>query len=94
MTILAPDNSAFKNSTTWSGDNLVRLIKRHTLVNFPAYTPLLKDGLVYSTLAGGKVKVTVRDGVVYLNGAKILSGDTIVTNGVVHSIDKVSQPLR
>ncbi|KAM5352950.1 hypothetical protein ACJ41O_005672 [Fusarium nematophilum] len=88
LTLLAPDNNAFKNSSHWSEDELVRLIKRHTLVDFPAYTPLLKDGLVYTTLAGGKVKVSVRDDVVYLNGAKILKGDTIVTNGVVHVIDK------
>ncbi|KAM5385335.1 hypothetical protein ACJZ2D_000976 [Fusarium nematophilum] len=89
LTLLAPDNNAFKNSSHWSEDELVRLIKRHTLVDFPAYTPLLKDGLVYTTLAGGKVKVSVRDDVVYLNGAKILKGDTIVTNGVVHVIDKL-----
>ncbi|KAJ4322233.1 hypothetical protein N0V84_004947 [Fusarium piperis] len=89
ITILAPNNNAFKNVTKWSNTDLTEFIKRHVLVNFPAYTPLLKDGLVYPTLAGGKVKVTVRDGTIYLNGAKILAGDAIAVNGAVHTIDSV-----
>ncbi|KAF5013957.1 hypothetical protein FDECE_86 [Fusarium decemcellulare] len=89
ITILAPDNNAFKNVTKWTDDERVELIKRHVLVDFLAYSPLLQDGLVYPTLGGGKVEVKVTDGVVYLNGAKILGGDTILTNGVVHTIDKV-----
>ncbi|KAJ4233276.1 hypothetical protein NW759_002057 [Fusarium solani] len=89
ITVLAPDNSAFRNVTKWSNTDLTEFIKGHILVNFPAYTPLLKDGLVYPTLAGGKVKVTVRDGTIYLNGAKILAGDAIAVNGAVHTIDSV-----
>ncbi|KAH7264353.1 FAS1 domain-containing protein [Fusarium solani] len=89
ITVLAPDNSAFKNVTKWSDTELIELIKGHILVNFPAYTPLLKDGLVYPTLAGSKVKVTVREGTIYLNGAKILAGDAIAVNGAVHTIDRV-----
>ncbi|KAM0434035.1 hypothetical protein ACHAPT_003979 [Fusarium lateritium] len=89
ITVLAPDNSAFKNVTKRSNSDLTQLIKSHILVNFPAYTPLLKDGLVYPTLAGGKVKVTVREGIIYLNGAKILAGDAIAINGAIHTIDKV-----
>lgn len=93
ITVLAPDNSAFKNVTKWSDTDLTEFIKGHILINFPAYTPLLKDGLVYPTLGGGKVKVTVLDGIVYLNGAKILAGDAIAVNGAIHTIDKVSQCL-
>lgn len=65
-------------------------MKQHILVDFPAYTPLLEDGDVYPTLGGGHVTVTVVDGVVSLNGARILSGDAIITNGAVHTISKVS----
>ncbi|RSL62668.1 hypothetical protein CEP54_005625 [Fusarium duplospermum] len=89
ITILAPDNSAFKNVTKWSNADLSEFIKCHILVDFPAYTPLLKDGQVYPTLAGGKVKVTVRDGTIYLNGAKVVAGDAIAVNGAVHTIDRV-----
>ncbi|KAM6522113.1 hypothetical protein FALCPG4_011802 [Fusarium falciforme] len=89
ITVLAPDNSAFKNVTQWSNTDLTEFIKGHILVNFPAYTPLLKDGLVYPTLGGGKVKVTVQGGTIYLNGAKILAGDAIAVNGAVHTIDRV-----
>ncbi|RSM18340.1 hypothetical protein CDV31_002859 [Fusarium ambrosium] len=89
ITILAPDNSAFKNVTKWSNTDLAEFIKCHILVDFPAYTPLFKDGQVYPTLAGGKVKVTVQDGTIYLNGAKIVAGDAIAINGAVHTIDRV-----
>ena len=38
------------------------------------------------------VTVTVKDGEVCINGAKILSKDRQGTNGVIHSVDTVNIP--
>jgi uncharacterized surface protein with fasciclin (FAS1) repeats len=90
ITILAPDDKAFTNSSTLSRDQLTALVRQHVLVDYHAYTPLLRDGDVYPTLAGGKVVVSVDEkGAVFLDGARILDGDAIITNGAVHTISKV-----
>lgn len=101
ITILSPVDSAFpdsnnngtsggnSNSTSSASAKRTEMLRRHILVDFPAYTPLLRDGDVYPTLAGGSVTVSVRDGVVYLNGARIVQGDSMTKNGLIHVIDKV-----
>ena len=59
------------------------------MVGVTAYTPLLRDGTVFHTLGGTDVTVTVRGSEVYIGGALIVSGDAIVKNGVVHTVDGV-----
>ncbi|KAG7290338.1 hypothetical protein NEMBOFW57_000338 [Staphylotrichum longicolle] len=89
ITILAPDDNAFKNRT-FTHDQLTALVKQHILVDYFAYTPLLRNGQVYPTLGGGQVVVSVdTKGAVYLGGAPILAGDAIITNGAIHTIGKV-----
>lgn len=89
ITILAPDDNAFKDRT-FTRDQLTSLVRQHVLVDYFAYTPLLQDRQVYPTLGGGEVAVSVDDkGAVYLGGARILAGDAILTNGAVHIIDKI-----
>ncbi|KAF4513576.1 hypothetical protein G6O67_000830 [Ophiocordyceps sinensis] len=90
ITVLAPDDSAFARiSTDLPYERLKELLRRHVLVDFPAHTPLLQDGDVYSTLAGGQVTVSVANGIARVNGARILAGDAIITNGVIHTINSV-----
>ncbi|KAI1630926.1 FAS1 domain-containing protein [Biscogniauxia mediterranea] len=89
ITVLAPDDTAFQNASRLSDTQLAQVLAGHVVLDFPAYTPLLKDGHTYSTLGGGNVTVSVRDGVVYINDAQILAGDAVIKNGVVHTIDKL-----
>ncbi|EJT69957.1 hypothetical protein GGTG_12134 [Gaeumannomyces tritici R3-111a-1] len=89
ITVLAPNNAAFRNNGGLTGARLEQVLKEHILLGFPAYTPLLKDGSTYRTLAGSSVTVSVRDGVAYIGGAQILAGDSIIQNGVVHTVDKL-----
>ncbi|KAH6649315.1 FAS1 domain-containing protein [Chaetomium tenue] len=89
ITILAPDDNAFKGKT-YTRDQLAAIVRQHVLVDYFAYTPLLEDRQVYPTLGGGEVVVSVNDkGAASLGGARILAGDAILTNGAVHTIDKV-----
>ncbi|KLU91800.1 hypothetical protein MAPG_10748 [Magnaporthiopsis poae ATCC 64411] len=89
ITVLAPNNAAFGNSGL-TGARLEQVLKEHILIgSFPAYTPLLKDGATYRTLAGSSVTVSLRDGVASIGGAQILAGDNIIVNGVVHTVNKL-----
>jgi uncharacterized surface protein with fasciclin (FAS1) repeats len=38
------------------------------------------------------VLVTIKDGEIHINGAKILARDKQASNGVIHSIDSVNIP--
>ena len=102
FTILAPVNLAFGNlSAPESFDNLVDQTKKNSrlsdILTFHVITGKklvkdLRDGQKLPTVNGKEVAVTVKDGEVRINGAKILAKDRQGSNGVVHSIDAVYLP--
>lgn len=49
-----------------------------------------RDGQKLQTVNGKEVTISVKDGEVRINGAKILAKDRQGSNGVVHSIDAVN----
>ncbi|PNP49633.1 hypothetical protein THARTR1_09644 [Trichoderma harzianum] len=91
ITVLAPSNDIFTLSSTLTQAQLGQVLKEHIIVSpsFPLYSPWLVDGLTVRTLGGSNVTVTIKDDVAYLNGARILAGDSLIQNGVVHTIDKL-----
>ncbi|UKZ72676.1 hypothetical protein TrVFT333_000309 [Trichoderma virens FT-333] len=91
ITVLAPSNEVFSLSGTLTQTQIVQVLKEHIIVapSFPAYSPWLEDGQIFRTLGGTNVSVMIKDDVAYLNGARILTGDSIISNGVVHTIDKM-----
>ncbi|HMK27205.1 MAG TPA: fasciclin domain-containing protein [Chitinophagaceae bacterium] len=103
FTILAPVNLAFGNlNAPESFDNLVDQSKKNSrlsdILTFHVITGKklvkdLRDGQKLPTVNGKEVAVTVKDGEVRINGAKILAKDRQGSNGVVHSIDAVYLPL-
>ena len=102
FTILAPVNLAFGNLTPPDTfDSMVKQSNNNSklsdILTFHVITgkKLLKDfrdGQKLQTVNGKELAVTVKDGVVRINGAKILSRDRQGSNGVVHSIDTVNLP--
>jgi uncharacterized surface protein with fasciclin (FAS1) repeats len=44
------------------------------------------------TVQGQELKITVKDGTVFVDGAKVLSTDIQTSNGVIHVIDAVVMP--
>jgi uncharacterized surface protein with fasciclin (FAS1) repeats len=45
-----------------------------------------------TTVQGQDLKIAVKEGVVYVNGAKVISTDIETSNGVIHVIDAVVLP--
>jgi len=102
FTILAPVNLAFNNlNTPDTFDDLVKQSNKNSkltdLLSFHILTgkKLLKDfrnGQKLKTVNGKEVDVTILDGEVHINGAKILARDKQGSNGVIHSINAVNRP--
>lgn len=90
ITFLAPDDRSIPSDLP--DDVLDNIFRRHTIVGLPVFTSDLNHGDSYQTLAGTTVTVTVQCGDVFIGGARILAGDAIIKNGVVHTVDKVLPP--
>ncbi len=99
FTILGPVNLAFKNLVPAIEDlmkksnklQLSEILTYHVLTG----KKMLRDfrhGQQLKTVNGKDVSVTVIDGAVRINGARILARDMQGSNGVVHSIDAVNIP--
>lgn len=86
VTILAPTDAVFRNVSALTDAQL----RQHILVGVPAYTPSIRNGDVFQTLAGTSVTATVRDDIIFIGGAQIQAGDAITINGVIHTVDRVS----
>jgi uncharacterized surface protein with fasciclin (FAS1) repeats len=100
-TILAPVNLAFGKLKPAVFEELMKPGNNEKLSdmlswNILAEKRLMKDfinGQKLKTINGKEVSVTVIDGEVRINGARILAKDRQGSNGVVHSVDAVSIPL-
>lgn len=54
----------------------------------PLYSTNFADGAVIETLQGQSVKVSIKDGKIFVNDAQVIIPDVLVANGVVHVIDR------
>jgi len=100
FTILGPVNLAFGNlidpdtfddlvKQTAKNSKLSDLLTYHVLTGKKLVKDF-RDGQKLQTVNGKEVTITVKDGEVRINGAKILAKDRQGSNGVVHSIDAVN----
>ncbi|KXX74172.1 Periostin [Madurella mycetomatis] len=89
ITVLAPNDDAWNEAGDLPEDQLAQLCKEHVIVDFPGYTPLLKNGGTYQTLGQTNVTISVQGEEISIGGSKIVKSDAIIINGVVHTIDKV-----
>lgn len=95
LTIFAPDNAAFQAVgdalATASTTELMSIIEYHAINGTIAYSPTLSN-MTLTTLGGQKVTITVIDGAVFVNSARVVNPDVLIGNGVMHVIDAVLNP--
>ncbi|KAF2494955.1 FAS1 domain-containing protein [Lophium mytilinum] len=94
-TVFAPNNAAvlaaLSTNQTLTADQATALVGAHVVTGYVAYSPLLISGTTLKTVSGPSITIgTGSDGSILVNGkSKIVKADIVITNGVVHLIDKV-----
>jgi uncharacterized surface protein with fasciclin (FAS1) repeats len=99
LTVFAPNNAAFDKLPEGTLDNLLKPENKETLKNIITFHAApgsytgnnIKGVMGIGQATGDKVKVETKDGVTYVNGAKVL-GTVKASNGYVHVIDAVLLP--
>lgn len=94
LTIFAPRNDAFQNIGSslrnMSSHELAKILDYH-IVNgshFVGYSSTLMNGTVLKSLQGGNLSINVASNSIFVNNARILQQDLLISNGVLHVIDK------
>lgn len=101
FTVFAPTNDAFAAAQSTvdmlmkpeNKSKLQNVLKYH-VVDGAALSTDLTDGQELTTLQGEKLKVSIADGKVSINGAQVVMADVEASNGVVHVINQVVVPKK
>lgn len=99
FTVFAPSNDAFDDLPDGALDALMKDVNKDKLKSVLLYH-VVEDKLpsnkiqtrTIETAQGDPINITVRDGDVMVNDAKVVKTDIYGSNGVVHIIDKVLMP--
>lgn len=99
FTVFAPTNAAFEALPPGTVEGLLKPEKKadlQTVLQYHVFVGVLKadqfhDGRSLGMVDGGNTKITVKDGQLMINDAKIIAS-VPASNGIVHVIDKVLLP--
>ena len=95
ITIFAPSNEAFEAIGSAAGklsvSQLTSILEYHVINGTIAYSSSLGNGSV-KTLGGTDLNITVEDGAVFVNAARVINADILISGGVLHVIDSVLNP--
>jgi uncharacterized surface protein with fasciclin (FAS1) repeats len=102
FTVFAPTNAAFDKLPKGTVETLVKPESKAKLTGILTYHVVagavkaadLKDGQKVKTLQGEELTVSIKDGVVMINGATVTTADAVSSNGVTHVIDAVLMPKK
>jgi len=100
FTVFAPTNEAFAKLPAGTVDNLLKPEMKADLAKVLTYHVVagsykaadLKNGMELTTVQGGKIKLTEKDGSWWVNDSKITVADVVSSNGVTFVIDGVLMP--
>ena len=99
FTVFAPTDEAFaalpegtlKKLLADPEGELKQILLYHVVAGKVMSTDL-KDGMTTKTLQGSSVTFSIKDGVVKVNNATVVTADIEASNGVIHVIDTVILP--
>lgn len=96
VTVFAPSNEAFQaigsaleNITT---EDLTSILTYHVISGTVGYSSDLVNGSSLTTVAESNLTITIIDGDVFVNSAKVIIPNVLVAGGVVHVIDGILNP--
>ncbi|XXG99589.1 hypothetical protein Hte_005929 [Hypoxylon texense] len=95
ITIFAPNNDAFNAIgslvSNLTSDQLTSILGYHVVNGSVNYSTDL-DNSTLTTVNGQDITISVVNGTVYVNSARVTVPDILLENGVVHVIDQVLNP--
>ncbi|KAH7198433.1 FAS1 domain-containing protein [Fusarium flagelliforme] len=95
ITVFVPSNGAFANIgsilANASESDLQDILKYHVVNNTLGYSSTLENGTL-TTSDGEDLNIAIYNGTVYVNEAKVIVPDVLISNGVLHVIDGVLNP--
>ena len=100
FTIFAPTNAAFEALPAGTVEDLLKPENKEKLTAVLTYhvvagnvmSSQLADGQKVATLNGQELTVAIKDGVVTINGTKVIAADLAGSNGVIHVVEGVLLP--
>lgn len=99
FTLFAPNDAAFAllpqgvfNKLMVNPETDLKDILLYHLVDSKMLSGQLSEGKIITLLDGATVTITIKNGELYINNAKIAVKDIEASNGVVHTIDAVLLP--
>jgi uncharacterized surface protein with fasciclin (FAS1) repeats len=100
FTVFAPTDEAFSKLPAGTLESLLKPENKEKLKAILLYHVVAGDVTAAQvmkmssakTLEGQDLKITVTDGAVMVNNAKVIKADVLATNGVIHVIDTVLLP--
>ncbi|MEO8337477.1 MAG: fasciclin domain-containing protein [bacterium] len=100
FTVFAPSDAAFAKLPAGTVEALLKdkakltsILTLHVLSGKVLSSDVVKtDGAKPASLEGETLNIVVRDGGVYVDGAKVVTADIVASNGVIHVIDTVLLP--
>ena len=101
FTVFAPLDDAFAaiSAKTYYGllneankDRLIKILGRH-IFSKKITSSEINEEIILKAINGEKIKIKKVNGIVYINEAEVVTADVEVSNGVIHFINRVLQPL-
>ncbi|KAF2852983.1 Fasciclin-domain-containing protein [Plenodomus tracheiphilus IPT5] len=95
LTIFAPTNEAIQNIgsalANLTTEQITDVLTYH-VVSGLGYSSGLENGTELTTVNGESLTVTIGEGGIFVNNARVVVSDVLIANGVVHVIDEVLNP--
>jgi uncharacterized surface protein with fasciclin (FAS1) repeats len=92
VTIFAPNNAAFQAIGSGLGNltsqQVTDILSYHVIAGTVGYSSSLRNGTTLRAANGGNLTVTINDGRVFVNNARVVIPNVLIANGVVHVIDQ------
>lgn len=96
ITIFAPTNEAIQNVgsalSNLTTEQISDILTYHVVTGDIGYSSNLENGTTLTTANGEELTITVGDGGIFVNNARVVTSDVLIANGVVHVIDEVLNP--
>jgi uncharacterized surface protein with fasciclin (FAS1) repeats len=70
-----------------SDDDLQNILQYHIVPSKVGYSTTLENGTL-RTVEGSDLNILVNNGTVYVDEARVIVSDVLISNGVIHVVDK------